>query len=255
MRTMFDAVTPGNLPRSAVMVADYVDGLYENVAAIRARFPNALEVSIAVRWTDRAQVLDVENGDATPAQAVTWCTDTMSDVSNGDLTVYANADTMPAVRAAFKAAVVTLPQLFVADYDGVAELPAGYIAKQFASNAAYDTSVVADYWPGVDPVPAPPAPPVPVEDPVTPADAQMFVNALLAAPVVEAGDAAPAGRTVLEVLAYQDQHYHLLAQQNAALSAQVTALSAALAAVAKGEAATVEAAVAAALKVAGHTVA
>jgi hypothetical protein len=248
MRTMFDAVTPGNLPRSAVMVAGYVDGLYENVAAIRARFPNALEVSIAVRWTDRAQVLDVENGDATPAQAVTWCTDTMSDVSNDDLTVYANADTMPAVRAAFKAAVVTLPQLFVADYDGVAELPAGYIAKQFASNAAYDTSVVADYWPGVDPAPKPPAPPAPpeVDVPLTQADAVLVVKTLLATPVGEQGD-TPATRTVEELLAYLDAHHRTDLAAVAGVSSEVATVAAAVKALA-AQVASLQAAVAAAVK-------
>jgi hypothetical protein len=256
VRLMYDGITVANVPSGSLMVAGYLDGHYANISQMRARFPHATVVEVAVSASTpaaRGRVLDVETGDATAAQAVSWCL--AYPGVNSELTVYCDASTWPSVRAAFQAAKVSEPNYWIASYDGDPAIPAGAIAKQYATNDFYDTSVVADYWPGVDPVPAPPAPPVPVEDPVTPADAQMFVNALLAAPVVEAGDAAPAGRTVLEVLAYQDQHYHLLAQQNAALSAQVTALSAALAAVAKGEAATVEAAVAAALKAAGHVVA
>jgi hypothetical protein len=234
MRTMFDAVTPSALPRSAVMVAGYVDGIYANLAAIRSEFPNAIEVSIAVAWSDRAQVLDVESGDATPEQAVTWCTQTMKDVPNSLLTVYCDAANWPAVRAAFQAAGVSEPQYWIAAYDNSPTIPTGAIAHQYASTDAYDTSVVADYWPGVDPVP--PTPPTPPEDAVTLADAQLFVETLMGTKVTEVGDAQSATRTFLQVMAFMDEHYGALAsavaEANAAvksLSEQVTALQAAVA--------------------------
>ena len=99
--------------------------------------------------------------------------------------------------------------------------------------------------------PSPPSPPA--EDPVTPADAKLFVDTLFGTPVWEAGD-TPQNRTFQQLLEYLDQHYGNEVQQVAALSAQVTALSAALAAVAKGAltAAEVQAAVTAALAAAGH---
>lgn len=249
---MYDGITVANVPSGSLMVAGYLDGIYANIPQMRARFPHATVVEIAVSAATpaaRGRVLDVETGDATPAQAVSWCL--AYPGANSDLTVYCNASTWPAVRAAFQAARVSEPNYWIASYGGDPAIPAGAVAKQYASNDFYDTSAVSPYWPGVDPVPTPPAPPVPPEDVVTPADAELFVTTLMGTTVVEAGDAAPASRTVKDLLAYQDQHYHLLAQQNAALSAQVTALSAALAAVAKGESATVEAAVTAALKAAG----
>jgi hypothetical protein len=153
-RLMYDSITPGNIPSSATMVAGYADGLYSNLGAMRARFPHATIVSIAVRWTTRAQVLDVETGDATPAQAVQWCTQTMADKSNHELSVYCNTDTWPSVREAFKAAGVTEPNYWVARYDGDPTIPAGAVAKQHIGDThGYDVSSVSAYWPGIDPKP------------------------------------------------------------------------------------------------------
>jgi hypothetical protein len=155
-RIMYDSVTPRNVPADAQMVAGYADGVYANLAELRARFPRATVVSIAVRWTTCAQVRDVENGDATPAQAVLWCTQTMAGVTSQHLTVYCNSSMWPAVRAAFQAAGVGEPNYWVAQYDGDPTIPAGAAAKQYLGDYhGYDQSSVADYWPGVDPAPAP----------------------------------------------------------------------------------------------------
>ncbi|MFF4827217.1 hypothetical protein ACFY20_30220 [Streptomyces sp. NPDC001312] len=149
-RFMYDGVTPRKIPDGASMVAGYADGHYANLREMAARFPHAIRVSIAVRYTTKAQVLDVELGDATPDQAVLWCTHTMASTPNKQLTVYCNLSMWPAVRAAFRAVGVTEPNYWVAHYDGVASIPAGAIAKQYKNTPGYDESVVADYWPGVD---------------------------------------------------------------------------------------------------------
>jgi len=164
---MYDSVNVAGIPASAAMVAGYVDGNYANIPALRARFPHATVVEIAIAHTTRAQVLDVETGDATPAGAVLWCTQTMADTPNTELTVYCNSSTWPAVRAAFAAAGVSEPQYWIADYDHSAVIPAGAVAKQYTNTASYDISVVADHWPGVDPDPTPEA-----DVPLTPADAR-----------------------------------------------------------------------------------
>jgi hypothetical protein len=176
-RAMYDAVTPGNIPPDPRLVAGYADGLYANLGQMRARFPHATIVRIAVRWTTRAQVLDVETGDATPAEAVLWCTKTMAGTPNGELTVYCNTSTWPAVRAAFHAARVAEPQYWIAHYDGVPSIPAGAIAKQYSDPGPYDLSVVADHWPGVDPAPNPTPTPHPEPDmPLTPADVETLLS-------------------------------------------------------------------------------
>lgn len=219
MRTMFDAVTVADIPADATMVAGYVDGRYANLPEMRIRFPRALVVSVTVAGGD-ADVLDVENGDASPAQAPGW----IAAHPSGSL--YCNASTLPAVRAAFGDR--PLPPIWLADYDGDPTIPACAVAKQYASNDYYDTSSAADYWPGVDPAPTP------VEDnmPLTAADAQLVVHTLLESALPDVGqtnpDGSPATRTIAQWFEYLDAHYLALHAQNTALAAQVTALSAAL---------------------------
>lgn len=159
MRTMYDAVTPGNIPPTATMVAGYVDGLYRNVAEMRTRFPHAQLVGIAVSsHTNDGQVLDVERGDATPDEAPGWVT--MRRAAHVDPTIYCNSSTWPAVRQAFHGAAVPEPHYWIAEWDGAPTIPAGAVAKQHSDAGPFDVSSVAPYWPGVDPVPAPtPAPP------------------------------------------------------------------------------------------------
>jgi hypothetical protein len=151
---MFDAIPSKsvNIPTSAQMVAGYCDGPYAWTAADWARFPSAVKVRIATRAsTDDGQVLDVENGDATPAQAPGWCA--MRRAAGQPPSLYCNASTWPAVKAAFSAQEPGPAAYWIAAYDGVAVIPSGAVAKQFTDNAPanpYDTSVVADFWPGVD---------------------------------------------------------------------------------------------------------
>jgi len=155
-RTMYDGVTATRLPVSAALVGGYVDGLYAWSASDWARFPHSVKVRIAVfPSTNDGHVLDVEPGDATPAQSVDWVL--MRRAAGTDPTVYMNTSTWPTVRAAFSARGVAEPHYWVAAYDDNAVIPAGAIGKQYYNNndLGYDLSVVADYWPGVDPKPTP----------------------------------------------------------------------------------------------------
>jgi hypothetical protein len=69
---MFDDITVGALPYGAKAYAGYVDGIYKNFADVKAKFPQAAIVSIAVFAKDDAEVLDVEQGDATIADVYAW---------------------------------------------------------------------------------------------------------------------------------------------------------------------------------------
>lgn len=156
---MYDAITPGNVPAGATLVAGYGDGYYQDVAAFKARFPGATVVEIAVFASDDlGTVLDVETGDATPAQAPGWVQ--MRRHAGIDPTVYCNSNTWPSVRSAFAAAGVPEPHYWIAAYDGDPTIPAGAVAKQYSDPGPYDLSSVADYWPGVDPAPSPSPSPV-----------------------------------------------------------------------------------------------
>jgi hypothetical protein len=71
--TMYDDVNVSLIPVSAEAVAGYVDGRWPTYAQIVKKFPHAkYHLSIAVFASDNAEVLDVETGDATIAQAVDW---------------------------------------------------------------------------------------------------------------------------------------------------------------------------------------
>jgi hypothetical protein len=216
MRIMHDSITAADIPRDARMVAGYINGTWVWSAADWARFPNATKVRIATRANvNDGHVLDVEPGDATPAQAPAWVK--MRRAAGVDPTVYCNLSALPAVQAAFTAAGVAQPHYWVARYDNVATVPAGVVAKQYindpASGGHYDLSAVADYWPGVDPAPAP-APtvnPLPVEDTVKdlPAGQHMFVRLFAAGRPHflwwEINDNAPDGtphQGVIEDIAY-----------------------------------------------------
>lgn len=154
---MYDSVSPERIPVDAAMVAGYIQGPYAWSAADWARFPHARHVQIATVARPPAGVmLDVERGDAAPDLAPNWCV--LRREAGVDPSVYMNMSTWPVVRAAFHAHAVAEPHYWVADYDGIAVLPAGAIAKQYATEQppGCDTSIVADFWPGVDPAPTPP---------------------------------------------------------------------------------------------------
>jgi len=147
---MYDAVTPGNIPANAQMVAGYVDGRYAWHANDWARFPNAVKVRIAVfSSTNDGHVLDIEPGCSTPASAPGWVQ--RRRAAGVDPSVYCNTSTLPTVQAAFRAAGVPEPHYWIASYPGIGpNLYAGSVAHQYADPGPYDISVVADYWPGVD---------------------------------------------------------------------------------------------------------
>lgn len=69
---MFDDVNVALLPPGYGAYAGYVDGAFENIPQIRARFPSAHILTIAVRAADIAMVLDVEAGDAAMSEAPAW---------------------------------------------------------------------------------------------------------------------------------------------------------------------------------------
>jgi hypothetical protein len=152
-RTMYDAthqLVP-NIPRAAQLVAGYLPpSPYAWTAADWAAFPNAVHVRIAVRAaTNDGHVLDVETGDATPAEAPGWVR--MRRAGGADPTVYCSASLWPTVQQQFVQQGVAQPHYWIASYPGGGPvIPSGAVAHQWQSTTNYDISVVADYWPGVD---------------------------------------------------------------------------------------------------------
>lgn len=70
--TMYDSVDLTQIPKNAKAVAGYVNGRWPTYPSLKARFPQAKRISIAVTANRDAECLDVEKWDATPDQASAW---------------------------------------------------------------------------------------------------------------------------------------------------------------------------------------
>jgi hypothetical protein len=70
--TMYDSVTLSTVPAFPFAQAGYTAGHWITFGPMRAAWPNAHTVSIAISVRYHADCLDVEPGDATPGEAVAW---------------------------------------------------------------------------------------------------------------------------------------------------------------------------------------
>lgn len=167
-RIMYDGVNAEGPPAAgAQLVAGYVDGDWPSYVALTVRFPHLIHVGVAVSALfNGGTVLDVETGDATAKEAVSWVL--MRRLAGVDPTVYCAMSTWAAVKAAFTSRGVAQPHYWVADYSlgNNPAIPAGAVALQYTDRSGYDVSVVADYWPGIDPRPAPPPSPIAPANPL-----------------------------------------------------------------------------------------
>ena len=69
---MFDAINLAEIPLGPQAAAGYVDGRWATYPELAARYPNAHLLSIAVTSGADAECLDVETGDAVPADIPGW---------------------------------------------------------------------------------------------------------------------------------------------------------------------------------------
>lgn len=164
---MADSTSVSNLPTGFDLYAGYDDGAWPDAAAIAAKFPGKTVIRITVfPWDNKGDCLDVESGDATPAQAPAWVANRRAAGHGGPL-VYCSWSLLPQVQVAFANAHVAPPGYWVAGYpapDGDA-IPPGTVGHQWIDRGPYDESIMVDYLPGIDPKPNPTPPPKPVPYP------------------------------------------------------------------------------------------
>lgn len=172
-RTGYDSISLDRLPPDGDLYAGYDDGNWPDAESIAQRFPGKTVIRVTVTANDdEGDCLDVENGDATPAQAPGWV-QRRRQAGHGGPLVYCSEASWSAVRQAFQAQGVPEPGYWVAAYPGEGPVvPAGAVGHQYGQGAGgtYDVSVFVDYLPGIDPAPATSPsqtdPPVPnLEDP------------------------------------------------------------------------------------------
>lgn len=138
---IYDSTTPSAIP-SGGMVAAYATGAY-------AVSPSSLAGRGPVLWIDvtgtdyAASVLDVEPGNATPAQSAIWAYHRLKAYPNALARIYTYMNAWPAV----KAAVATLPawmrshvRYWIADPTGYPHIVPGSDATQWNWGSSYDTS-------------------------------------------------------------------------------------------------------------------
>jgi hypothetical protein len=117
--TMFDSTDISQLPSGSPAYAGYVDGAYANAAEIRAKFPQARVLGIAVFPWDDGDCLDVEATDATVGQAPAWV---KRQHARGLArpAVYASASVMPSLWLALSGAGIARAavRLWSAHYTG-----------------------------------------------------------------------------------------------------------------------------------------
>lgn len=157
---MYDSVTAGHIPRTAQMVAGYMDGAYKWSDADWELFPRAVLVGITVTGqTLAADVADVERGDLTPAQGAAWLKRKKAAGQLGCL--YFSRSLLSTVVTEVRKLGIRPEDwtIWEADWTGIPHFRDGAFAVQYDhpphSGGHYDLSVVADYWPGIDPKPAP----------------------------------------------------------------------------------------------------
>ena len=138
--TIYDSVSPTQIPSGQQQVAVYGNGSYQaSWSSVHGRH--------RVLWIDTngsnpgCDVLDVEPGDASPATAAQWAQSRLSQQPNSIAVIYTMRSEWPAV----KAAIGSLPsqvqnhvRYWIADPTGVQHLVPGSSATQWYWGSNYD---------------------------------------------------------------------------------------------------------------------
>lgn len=162
-----DSIYSDHIPVAGTDIAmGYSNGHWPSYKDLRTRFPNIAIASIDVNGSDiTADILDVENGDATPAGAVTWVKSKKAHDGAGKYPpiLYANRSTLTPLFNALNAAGFQVKRDFrlgIATLDGTKSVKdmTGVTYVQYLENVAanFDESVIWDQEWKKSAVPVPP---------------------------------------------------------------------------------------------------
>jgi len=145
---MYDDVNVSLIPKTAQAVAGYVGGRWRTFPTLKKMFPTKPVLSIAVAADEDADCLDVENGDATNAQAVGWA---KRQLANGrkSVTIYSSVANWPALENVLVRAGVPRSRVkrFTAHYTGKPHLCTSRCWTGFTGTA--DATQFTDHANGV----------------------------------------------------------------------------------------------------------
>jgi hypothetical protein len=150
MRDMVDSANAANIQRLMDTLhtvphfaAGYVNGLYQTYPHIPAG-PTPISISVSLKAT--AQVFDYEGGDLQAYQYP------QAYLLNPRHTAYASRSVWAQIKAVAARVGLPLPPWWAAR-PGAMELEPESVATQYGQAFGCDLSIVADYWPGIDPIP------------------------------------------------------------------------------------------------------
>jgi hypothetical protein len=95
---MYDSAA-GHFPEGAHAVALYANGLYRYTGPDFPETTRVLWIDVLGNDPAAASILDIEQGDVTPAHVPGWCRARLAAVPNSLLRLYCNLSTWPAVIA------------------------------------------------------------------------------------------------------------------------------------------------------------
>ena len=147
--TMYDSTQPGAIPEDATVVALYRNGRFAATQAQASAFPVHLWIDVLATAPAEASILDVETGDATPADVPRWVSSRLADSPLFKARLYCDLSTWPAVRAE----VATLPPVeraqvryWIANPTGTPHLVPGSDATQYLWTPGFDVSEFGSNW-------------------------------------------------------------------------------------------------------------
>ncbi len=160
----YDAVEVAAMPGGGGFYLAYIDGDYVTLPKVQAfvevHAPGARILTVTTNGRNKADLCDVESGDANPGIFAQGFRDGLYDTAYSDLSN----------RGALTAAARGLPwNWFAADPTGVEHIPAGAVACQWAWGQLkqvpgnYDADVALASW--LNPVPQPAPQPAPAPPP------------------------------------------------------------------------------------------
>lgn len=164
---MYDATNASLIPPGQLL-AGYINGKYQSYYQIASDHPTSTVLTITVKAKNSdgsyviADILDIENLDATPDEAPGW-TQAMRALHRPIIWNYCSRlGTWPDTKSAFVSANVAQPDYWVADYTGQPHLLPGTVSTQWTDHLdEYDISLAL--WPLN--TPTPPTPPLPTYPP------------------------------------------------------------------------------------------
>lgn len=164
--TLYDAVSPQNIPNDVAAVAYYIDGGYAWSEAQLTRFANVPKKRITVFGSLDADVYDIEQGDGNAVKGGYWVSQKLKMVTDpNDVTLYCSR--IGTTGYGWASCSMALAQrglqgkasFWIADQTDEPHLCPGSVATQYADVAnRYDTSLALASWLGIGPMPPTPTP-------------------------------------------------------------------------------------------------